>query len=39
MVIFTHDDEEDGEEGKAHKLNRLASPRIDEEEGYPVAWD
>jgi hypothetical protein len=36
---LTHDDESDGEHGESHKLNRLSSPRIDEQERNPVSRD
>lgn len=35
----THDDEEDGKDDETHELNGLATPRVDEEEGHPVARD
>ncbi len=34
-----HDDEEDGEDGKAHELDGLAAPRVYEEERRVVARD
>ena len=37
VIRKAHDDKEDCEDGKAHKLNWLAPPAIDEEEGSPVA--
>ena len=39
LVTETHAAEEDGEDGEAHKLNRLAAPAVDEEESRPVAGD
>ena len=39
VVGETHDDESDGENDESHKLDGLASPRVDEEEGNPVPWD
>lgn len=39
VVAEAHDDEEDGEDGKAHELDGLAAPRVDEEEGGVISWD
>lgn len=39
VVTETHDDEEDGKHDEAHKLNGLATPAVDEDEGDPVSGD
>ena len=39
LVTETHAAEEDGKNGEAHKLDRLATPAVDEEEGRPIAGD
>ena len=39
VVCETHDDESGSEHGETHKLDRLASPRVDEKEGDPVSGD
>ena len=35
----THDGEKDGEYDKAHHLDGLATPGVNEKEGYPITWD
>ena len=37
VVSETHDDESGSEHDETHKLDRLASPRVDEKEGDPVS--
>lgn len=37
VISETHDDKDDCKHDKAHKLNWLAPPAINEEEGNPVA--
>ena len=39
VVCEAHDDESGSEYGEAHKLDRLASPRVDEKEGDPISGD
>jgi len=39
VVSETHDAEDDSEEGETHKLDRLATPGVDEEEGGVVTGD
>lgn len=39
VVAEAHAAEEYGEHGEAHELDRLAAPRVDEQEGGPVAGD
>ena len=39
VVSETHGDEGASEHTETHKLDRLASPGVDEEEGDPVSWD
>jgi len=39
VVCEAHDDESASEHAETEKLNRLASPRVDEEEGDPVSGD
>ena len=39
VVTKTHDDEEDGKDDEAHKLNGLATPAVDEDERDPVSRD
>lgn len=36
LVAETHAAEEDGKDSEAHQLDRLAAPRVDEEESHPV---
>jgi len=37
--VLTHNEEKYGENAEAHQLDGLASPEIDEKEGYPIARD
>jgi len=39
VVAETHGDEGASEDDKAHQLDRLASPKVDEKEGNPVSGD
>lgn len=39
VVTETHDDEDNGKHDEAHKLNGLATPAVDEDEGNPVSGD
>lgn len=39
VVSETHDDEQYGKNGETHKLNRLATPRVDKQEADPVSGD
>lgn len=39
VVAEAHDDEEDGEDGETHQLNRLAADGVHRRHGHPVAWD
>lgn len=39
VVGKSNDDEEDGQNGKAHELNRLATNRVDRGDSHPVAWN
>lgn len=39
VVGEAHDDEEDGEDGETHQLDRLAADGVDRGHGHPVARD